>query len=330
MEWSSILDLKTQLKAQRSLLHEHLMVSTRFRSAGAVAGIGAVPSARLAIGAIPTGHPHQFRLALRPLDSSPATLGLVGVAQALAPHETEVVEIGAVRAVRPTGGRSNYAEKSRPLRPGYSLGQGAATGTLGGFVKQNGRDFMLSNHHVLVPDTPAPSPVTILQPGPGDGGRTPRDMVGELAFGVPFSNTGTNLCDVALATLARGISGQPCYPRPVVGVLNGLPPVNTRVWKVGRTTGFTWGIVTATSMDEIPINYGNGVTRVFDDQIEIDGLEGPFSQGGDSGSLIVTENGEAVALLFSGSDYGGRRGGGRTFGTPLNVVLGILKASLIC
>lgn len=330
MEWSSILALKIQLNAQRNLLHEHLTTSTSFRSAGAVAGTIEVPSARLAIGAISTGHPQQFRLALRPMDSSPATLGLVGVAQALAPHETEVVEIGTVRAKRPTGGRSNYADRSRPIRPGYSLGQGAATGTLGGFVKQGGREFMLSNHHVLVPATPSPSSVTILQPGPGDGGRAPRDKVGELAFGVPFSSTGPNLCDVALAALARGVSAQALYPRPVIGVLNGLPPVNTRVWKVGRTTGFTRGIVTATSMDEIPVNYGSGVTRMFDDQIEIEGVDGPFSQGGDSGSLIVTEAGEAVALLFSGSDYGGRRGGGRTFGTPLSVVLNVLKASLIC
>lgn len=325
MDWSSILELKANLRAQRSFFQGRLTMSTRVRPAGAIAA----PSPGLAVGAIPMGYPNQFRLALRPLDSSPATLSLVSVALTLAPYETEVVEIGAVRTKRPTGGRSDYSDRTRPIRPGYSLGPDGSTGTLGGFVTRAGQYFILSNHHVLVPSTSSPSHVAILQPGPGDGGKAPRDTVGELALSVPFASAGPNFYDVALASLAPGVSAEASYPRPIIGVLNGLPVANTRVWKVGRTTGFTRGIVTATSMDEIPIQYDDGVTRVFDDQIEIEGLDGPFSRGGDSGSLIVTENGYAVALLFAGSDRGGRRGGGRTFGSPLASVLDVLKATLV-
>lgn len=331
MDWSSLLGLKAHLRASRTAMREDQLMSGRVRSAGAI-GVGSIPasSARLAIGAIQTSVPNQYRLALRPMDLSPATRALIGVAQALAPRETEVVEIGPVRAVRPTGQRSDYSDRARPIRPGYSIGQGTATGTLGGFVERQGRQFMLSNRHVLVPTTQPTVPVEILQPGPGDGGRSPRDAIGELAHIAPFGTQPTDGCDAALATFDRAAGAEAYYPRKIVGVLGGLPPLNSRVWKVGRTTGFTWGVVTAVSMDDISINYDDGVIRTFDDQIEVEGLDGPFSRGGDSGSLIVTENGYVVAQLFAGSDRGGRNGGGRTFGTPFNRVLAILNAKLIC
>jgi hypothetical protein len=35
---------------------------------------------------------------------------------------------------------------------------------------------------------------------------------------------------------------------------------------------------------------------------------GPFSRGGDSGSLVVDADNKAVALLFAGGDQGGANG----------------------
>ena len=78
------------------------------------------------------------------------------------------------------------------------------------------------------------------------------------------------------------------------------------------------------------MQYDAGVVR-FDDQIEIQGTDGPFSQGGDSGSLVFTEGdgARAVGLLFAGSDTGGSGGGGLTYINPITVVLGSLDAELV-
>ena len=63
----------------------------------------------------------------------------------------------------------------------------------------------------------------------------------------------------------------------------------------------------------------------FDDQVEIDGVAGGFSAGGDSGSVIWRSADRApLGLLFAGSDSGGREGGGVTFANPLATVLSVL------
>ncbi|MGH6611815.1 MAG: hypothetical protein ACRECQ_16345, partial [Burkholderiaceae bacterium] len=65
-------------------------------------------------------------------------------------------------------------------------------------------------------------------------------------------------------------------------------------------------------------------------QIEIEGLgDTGFSDGGDSGALIVDANGLAVGLLFAGSESGGRNGKGVTFANPIGTVLEKLKVELI-
>jgi hypothetical protein len=97
---------------------------------------------------------------------------------------------------------------------------------------------------------------------------------------------------------------------------------------VGRTTGLTRGKVTAFEVDNVYVGFDIGTLR-FDDQIEIEGEgTGPFSQGGDSGSLIVGEDLRAVGLLFAGSDQGGANGQGLTYANPMSTVLEALKIEL--
>lgn len=77
------------------------------------------------------------------------------------------------------------------------------------------------------------------------------------------------------------------------------------------------------------VGYDIGDVR-FDNQIEIEGAgDAPFSQGGDSGSLIVDADRRAVALLFAGGDQGGANGKGLTFANPLTAVFGALKIDLL-
>ena len=77
------------------------------------------------------------------------------------------------------------------------------------------------------------------------------------------------------------------------------------------------------------VNYDVGNLR-FDGQIEIEGAGSKsFSDGGDSGSLIVNSRMQAVALLFAGSDTGGRNGAGLTYANPIHRVLNELGATLL-
>jgi hypothetical protein len=101
-----------------------------------------------------------------------------------------------------------------------------------------------------------------------------------------------------------------------------------RVAKLGRTTGVTYGRVTAFELDNVVIRYDIGNLR-FDNQIEIEGAGSlPFSDGGDSGSLIVTTDKRGVALLFAGGDQGGANGQGLTYASPLHDVLDALDVDL--
>jgi hypothetical protein len=73
----------------------------------------------------------------------------------------------------------------------------------------------------------------------------------------------------------------------------------------------------------------HGHSAALHGQIEIETTDsGPFSQGGDIGSLIVDADRRAVALLFAGSDLGGSNGLGLTFANPIREVLDALKADL--
>src|SRR5207245_1674866 len=85
--------------------------------------------------------------------------------------------------------------------------------------------------------------------------------------------------------------------------------------KNGRTTQATTGTVTDISVN-ISVGYSGGVAQ-FRNQIGIRGIGGPFSQGGDSGSLIVTANtNQPVALLFAG-----RTDNSITFANPIAAVV---------
>ena len=74
-------------------------------------------------------------------------------------------------------------------------------------------------------------------------------------------------------------------------------------------------------VDAVAVQYDAAVYR-FDDQIEIEGLSGDFSAGGDSGSVIWRSRDRApLGLLFAGSSTGGSAGGGVTFANPMATVL---------
>lgn len=200
----------------------------------------------------------------------------------------------------------------RPAPLGVSTGHYAITaGTIGARVKNaNGQVFALSNNHVFANGNEASIGDAILQPGPYDGGTRPADQIGTLAAFVPidFTFSGVNYVDAALAAVPSADLGTATladgYGTP--NSLTRTAAVGLGVQKYGRTTSLTRGTVSALNVYvEVcyEVFWGFCIqSAYFYDQVSIE--TAGFSAGGDSGSLIVTDNAEKnpVALLFAGSE----------------------------
>jgi len=283
----------------------------------------------LAVGIAPHART-QYRIAVRVQRRALLEGPQVEKIRKAAKGEVDVRYVGKIvkRATAPW-----YQRRGRPLRIGMSVGHYNITaGTLGAFVHRRGSEAaaILSNNHVLADENRGKVGDDILQPGKYDGGRRPRDVIGSLENYVKLSARGINRVDGAIALLKQriehllGIRG--------VGRVTGVGPVpETRdhVTKLGRTTGLTHGRVTAFELDNVVVGYDLGNLR-FDGQLEIEGAgTHPFSDGGDSGSLIVDRELRGVALLFAGGDQGGTNGRGLTYANPLQEVLNRLKVDLM-
>ncbi|HYH83070.1 MAG TPA: hypothetical protein VEX86_24960 [Longimicrobium sp.] len=279
----------------------------------------------------------QYQLAVRVqrqgLMASPLVEHLVSQAKG----EADVRMVGRIDKRQIAGPPWNQG-KVRPVMIGTSVGHPDVTaGTVGAFVTAGGKTFILSNNHVLANENLAKAGDRIVQPGTLDGGKSPKDAVARLRKFIALKVPGANFVDAAIAELDAGVSFDRSLMRGLVGgadrTLSGLGPAfvdeSTPVFKLGRTTGATEGRVTAFDLDNVVVSYGIGNVR-FDDQVEIEGTgNAPFSDGGDSGSIIVNGDMQAVALLFAGGDTGGTNGLGLTYANPIHRVLSDLKVTLL-
>jgi hypothetical protein len=313
-------DLARELKAHLS--------ARLARSSGAVTAsdAGGRPWVRPALGLAPVG-PDQAHLAIRLVSKEDADVLLAGLDDAVL-EEVDVRVIGVVRALT-SATPEELQRRTRPLVPGLSVAHPTVTaGTLGGFVRVGGRLAILSNNHVLAASDGAAIGDPVLQPGSVDGGDPATDRVATLAAFERFAADRANRVDAAVAVVDAEV---PLEPGRLPGGPLGFDPVEAddvepdeQVEKVGRTTGYTVGRVSAVEVDGVAVQYDRGL-YTFDDQIEIDGVTGPFSAGGDSGSVIWRSADRApLGLLFAGSETGGRTGGGLTFANPLATVLSVL------
>ena len=292
----------------------------------------------VAVGITPNPDRHRdYRLAVRvqrrAMEDSPA---LDDVAR-MARGEVDLRYIGSV-VKRDTPPPPWYRRRGRPLLIGSSVGHVDVTaGTLGCFVRAaSGRGDVqfLSNNHVLADENQGELGDTIVQPGVYDGGRAKRDRVGRLRRFAALKMRQPNLVDCAVCELDAGIE----YEAVTLRGGNDLAGLATddelaeadAVGKVGRTTGFTRGRITAFELDGVTVRYDVGLLT-FDNQVEIEGAsERAFSDGGDSGAMVFTDDGRrAGALVFAGSDQGGTNGKGLTYANPLGTVMERLKIELV-
>ena len=218
--------------------------------------------------------------------------------------------------------RQRHRRLSRPVPRGVSVGHFHITaGTLGYLVQDSkGRWFVLSNNHVLADNNEGKVGDPILQPGPFDGGKnTPSYRIAQLSAFVPIHFDGrANSVDAAIAeTDADQVQPVLCSIGQVEGI--GAFRQGLLVQKHGRTTGRTQGLIVGTH-ETIWVDYDGKVAR-FDRQLSIAGGRTPFSDGGDSGSLIVDLQRRAIGLLFAGSDT-------ETYANPIRPVLRAFKVRL--
>lgn len=239
------------------------------------------------------------------------------IPETVGPFEVDVIETGVIEAQF-----NPIADRVRPVSAGYSIGHvGITAGTIGYAcydlasgasvnpprhgIGTPARYYILSNNHVLANSNAARVGDPILQPGPADGGRFPRDVIGVLRRYVPIQfapqvplEEHNNLVDAAIAEVEpSNITGYVLWQ----GSLQGWRPrryvlPGTIVQKTGRTTAYTTGRITSINAT-VDVNYGQGKTARFKDQIVTTGI----SKGGDSGSGVQTLDGTVIGLLFAGS-----------------------------
>ena len=330
MNLDSVRELKLALTA-RVLPQIESTITTRaaFGRAAAPIARAAEPPPSFALGVALHGK-HGYRLAVRVQKRAFQDSREIELITKQAKGEVDVRYVGRV-SKRATPW---YQQRQRPLLIGCSIGHVKVTaGTLGCFVKpRTGAGiFVLSNNHVLANENGGKRGDAIVQQGDLDGGKAPGDVVAKLGDFVRLKKRGANFVDCALGELGAGITSDPTKLRglgKVAGLGDAFLDEGTEVAKIGRTTGLTHGRVTAFELDNVVVGFDIGDLR-FDNQIEIEGAgTGPFSDGGDSGSLIVGRDKRGVALLFAGGDQGGANGQGLTYANPLRTVLDTLQVEL--
>ena len=212
--------------------------------------------------------------------------------------KTDVVEIGRIRKLQ------GFREKYRPAPAGVSTSRAdqEATGTIGWFmVDEDGNIYLLSNNHVWANENNAQQGDPIVQPGLLDGGDPSNDVIAELYDWIDIDFTGnSNTVDAAIATPLD--LSQIYTSIMVLGGVTGKadPQQDTKAKKVGRSTGYTEGVIIDTSAT-LNVDYDSG-TALFQDVFIVQGEN--IVQAGDSGSPVLDEQGKFLGLLFAGNDEG--------------------------
>ncbi len=208
------------------------------------------------------------------------------------------------------------------------------SGTLGALIQDNnGKQFILSNNHVLARSDHASVGDAIVQPGLIDNNCTPNGdgpgtvPVASLSAWLPLRSAQTN-ADAAIAQVAsRTVDATGSIlelgARQPDGTLAAAPPgistsggkgeaagLQMKVAKSGRTTGLTCASVSALSLD-VSVDYYRDcaetrpyTTKLFANQIAVSGDR--LSDAGDSGALLVNATdvlNELGSLAGSGTNY---------------------------
>jgi len=180
------------------------------------------------------------------------------------------------------------------------------------FLRRRSEIYLLSNSHVFADlrRMNVEAHDFILQPSPGEGGKS--RPIAELTNLSPliFDNdvSVANRIDVAIAKLFKQQEHK--FILPFIGKIKRFVEkedfgIGEKAQKFGRTTGYTRGHLFSVALD-IWIKYDRtGKDAFFADQflIETDKTQyEKFVDKGDSGSLLVDNENNAVGLIFAGAN----------------------------
>ncbi|OYT66104.1 hypothetical protein B6U74_01920 [Candidatus Bathyarchaeota archaeon ex4484_205] len=217
----------------------------------------------------------------------------------------KVVVIPTGRIVPLMATRKKRTDRWRPVPGGVSIGHKNVTaGTSGSLVveKSTNSVYILTCNHVAANSDFVEIPRArrgdhVLQPGPIDGGKLGADTIGYLHKWSKLSLNKPVKLDAALVKPTKlDIVDDKILD---IGVVGGIakPRIGEKVIKSGRTTGVTVNYITDVDA-KIRVDYPDG-TVTLENQIVIGQ---PFASGGDSGSLVLNKNKEAVGIVVAGSD----------------------------
>lgn len=187
-------------------------------------------------------------------------------------------------------------------------------GTFGALASDGNKILALSNNHVFGACNHTPIGMPIVAPSPMDKrpGRPAQreicqhDRISELRSGIPPLVAPMNIdaavaqvTDPAVVSSWQGDRTGYDTPGRVITPSSGM-----RVKKFGRTTGLTTGIVEAYVVTpwELPYKTKKFSAHVWfqDTWTILSDTADPFALPGDSGSLVVTEDGRsAIGLIFA-------------------------------
>ncbi len=197
---------------------------------------------------------------------------------------------------------------------------GYGVGTLGAFAQNaEGQAVLLSNNHVIAAENDAEVGDLVFQAQRGRG-----RALAKLSAWVPITLDAPNRVDIASAVIDADAAFEnsflPLRNRPdPVGLA--APRIGAKVFKVGRTSGLTFGSVTAIAARVPGVGYGIG-SAAFENSFIIEGQGGgTFSAPGDSGSGIYDMRGRLVGFLYAGD-------GTITLACPAGEALSALSSSL--
>ncbi|KRP36432.1 MAG: hypothetical protein ABS34_07485 [Opitutaceae bacterium BACL24 MAG-120322-bin51] len=211
---------------------------------------------------------------------------------------------------------------------------GCSIGTAGSLVTDGTNDYILSNSHVLAREGVGVVGENIMHTVSTACSNNALH-VGELAADVPlsFSRKRANRVDAAVARITPNVQPATDNSGRILHIGNNIDftdayavsaqtvtaALGRAVKKSGRTTGLTHSSIGFVGVN-INVSYDGG-RAYFTDQFVVSG--GDFSAGGDSGSLIVTDDASAnpVGLLFAGSSTD-------TIANPIDIVLEQLSGAL--
>lgn len=208
-------------------------------------------------------------------------------------------------------------------------------GTLGCFVHlADGKSALLSNNHVIAGENRGvKGKDRVFQPGSTEAKTV--DQIATLTDFVdllvsPIGATprkGTviyNEVDAGVAEIAKEVEWAKGYlplRRLVTPSGTAGAQVGDQVFKVGSTTGLTYGEVTDVTTIVGPIAYYSG-PRWFRRSFIVEALNGErFSDNGDSGSAIVRSDGRVVGILYAGN-------GQQNYACPIDAILENLNCTL--